>query len=276
MLIDGIIAAVYGVVEGVTEWLPISSTGHMILLEQVLPLNHSDSFAEMFMVVVQLGAILAVVTLYWRRLLPISRAESGAITFDRPNMVLWSKIVVATVPAAIVGVLFDDAIDDLFYNWQTVAAALAVFGVLFIVLERRGRAIQPRVESLDDISYPIALWVGLCQLVAAVFPGTSRSGATILGGLAAGLSRAAAAEFTFLLAVPVMVGASALKLAKFGFNFTPSEAASLAIGTTVAYVVSMVAIRLLVRFVQNNDFEVFGWYRIALAIAVSGYFLLAG
>lgn len=276
MLIDALIAAVYGVVEGVTEWLPISSTGHMILLEQFLPLNHSKNFAEMFMVVVQLGAILAVVTTYWRRLLPISRSDSGALTLDRSNLVLWGKILAATVPAAIVGVLFDDAIDALFYKWQTVATALAVFGVLFIVLERRAGARNARIESLDDITYPLALWVGACQLVAAVFPGTSRSGATILGGLAAGMSRAVAAEFTFLLAVPVMFGASALKLAKFGLDFTGSEMISLAVGTAVAYVVSMIAIKMLVRFVQSNDFEVFGWYRIVLAAVVTAYFWIAG
>lgn len=276
MLINSLIAAAYGLVEGVTEWLPISSTGHMILLEQFLPLNHSDSFSEMFMVVVQLGAILAVVTLYWRRLLPIAREDSGAVVLDRPNVRLWGKILAATVPAAIVGVLFDDAIDAMFYNWQTVAIALAVFGILFIVLERRGHSDQPRVTSIDDITYPLAIWVGACQLVAAVFPGTSRSGATILGGLAAGMSRAVAAEFTFLLAVPVMVGASALKLAKFGFAFSGGELMSLAVGTAVAYIVSLAAIRLLVQFVQRHDFEVFGWYRIALAVAVASYFWLIG
>ena len=280
-LYDVLVAALFGVVEGITEWLPISSTGHMILLGEFIDFSLSPAFSSMFLIVVQLGAILAVVVLYWRRLVPLvwehpsGTGRRASIRIDRRGVVLWAKIVVATIPAAIVGVLWDDAIDAIFYNPWTVATALIVFGVAFLLVERAWHDRSPKVTTLDDITFGQALVVGLFQLVAAVFPGTSRSGATILGGFMLGLSRAVAAEFTFLLAVPTMLGASLLKVGDFGLTFTPVEAMALATGMVVAFLVSLASIRFLVGYIKTHDFTVFGWYRIVLGAAVLLYFVLA-
>ena len=259
-----------GIVEGVTEWLPVSSTGHMILVDEFLKLNVSEAFMEMFLVVIQLGAILAVVLLYWNKLWPF-KIDNG-LKIKRRTMNMWFKIVVACIPAAIVGIIFDDQINKLFYNYQTVAAALIVFGILFIVIENYNRNKKPKINTIDKITYKHALIIGLFQLIAAVFPGTSRSGATIVGALLIGISRTVAAEFTFFLAVPVMFGASALKLVKFGLNFTGAEMIYLLVGMIVAFVVSIISIKFLMNYIKKNDFKAFGWYRIILGIVVILYF----
>lgn len=262
MEIEILKAILLGIVEGITEWLPISSTGHMILVDEFVKMNVSPEFLEMFLVVIQLGAILAVVVIYWRRLIPTSKK----------TWIMWLKIIVACLPAAIIGLLFDDVFNALFYNYQTVAIMLIIFGVLFIVIENRNKNATPKVTDLDDLTYKQALIIGVFQLVAAVFPGTSRSGATILGGLMIGVSRTVAAEFTFFLAIPVMFGASLLKLVKFGLTFTGAETVLLANGMIVAFLVSMAAIKFLMGYIKKHDFKVFGWYRIVLGVIVLGYF----
>ena len=273
MLYELIKSIVFGIVEGVTEWLPISSTGHMILLDRILPLNVSSGFMEMFLVVIQLGAILAVVVLYWKKLCPISLTRR--VHIKRETCSLWLKIGTACVPAAVIGLLFGDQIDALFYNYQTVAAALIVYGILFIAVERRNGARAERIDDLKGIDYKTALFIGIFQLLALI-PGTSRSGATILGAILVGASRTVAAEFTFFLAVPVMLGASLLKLVKFGLHFTAPELAILLTGALAAFLVSMAAIRFLTNFVKRHDFKAFGWYRIALGATVLAFFLFAG
>lgn len=264
----------FGLVEGITEWLPISSTGHMILLDEFVKLNVSAEFLSMFLVVIQLGAILAVVVLYFGQLWPFSLKEKFFIKKDTFSM--WFKIVVACIPAAIVGILFEDMLDELFYNYQTVAMALIVFGILFILIEWQNRGMRSRINSISEITYPIAIWIGVFQLIAAVFPGTSRSGATILGAIMVGVSRTVAAEFTFFLAVPVMLGASLLKIVKFGFDFTTMELVLLFTGMAVAFVVSILVIKLLLGYIRKHTFTVFGWYRIILGVAVLAYFWMAG
>ena len=272
---DYLLAALYGVVEGITEWLPISSTGHMILLEEFLKMNVSQAFWDLFLVVVQLGAILAVVVLYWRRLWPFFRRR-GRIYISTTRFLLWCKIIVSCIPAAMVGLLFDNQINALFYNYVSVAVALIVFGVLFILIEIKNKNLRPKVLRTEKLSFSTAFLIGLFQVIAAVFPGTSRSGATILGGLMLGVSRKVAAEFTFFLAVPVMFGASLLKLVKFGGSFTSTEIGLLAVGLIVAFVVSIVVIRFLMDYIKRHDFKVFGYYRIILGILVLCYaFLLA-
>ncbi|MEG2420326.1 MAG: undecaprenyl-diphosphate phosphatase [Oscillospiraceae bacterium] len=263
-----------GIVEGITEWLPISSTGHMILVDEFLKLNVTPEFKEMFLVVIQLGAILAVVLLYWKKLLPFS--GKGGFHFKKKTLSMWGKIIVACIPAAVVGLLFDDVLNALFYNYQTVSIMLILFGVLFIVIENRNKNTTPKITSIAEITYPTALLIGVFQLIAAVFPGTSRSGATIVGGLMLGVSRTVAAEFTFFLAVPVMFGASALKLFKFflGASITGTEVVLLLTGMVVAFVVSVFAIKFLMGYIKEHDFKVFGWYRIVLGILVLGYFLV--
>lgn len=263
-------AVLFGIVEGITEWLPISSTGHMILLDEFVKLNVSEEFLSMFLVVIQLGAILAVVILYWNQLWPFSIKEKCFIRKDIFSM--WFKVLAACIPAAVVGLLFEEQLDALFYNYTTVAIALIVFGILFIVIEHQNRGMKIKVNSIAEITYPVALWIGAFQLIAAVFPGTSRSGATILGAIMIGVSRTVAAEFTFILAVPVMLGASLLKLVKFGFAFTAPEAALLLIGMVVAFVVSIVVIKFLLGYIRKHDFTAFGWYRIILGIIVLSYF----
>lgn len=264
-------AILFGIVEGITEWLPISSTGHMILLNEFVTLNVSAEFWEMFLVVIQLGAILAVVLLYWNKIFPFHFKEKPVVQKD--IFVLWFKILVACIPAAVVGLAFDDVFDALFYNPWCVAIALIVFGVAFIVIENHNKNTKPKITQLSQITYKTALIIGVFQLLAAIFPGTSRSGATIVGALLIGVSRTVAAEFTFFLAIPVMLGASLLKLVKFGFNFTGPEAVILLVGMVVAFVVSVVVIRFLMGYIKKHDFKVFGWYRIVLGIAVLAYFM---
>lgn len=263
---------ILGIVEGITEWLPISSTGHMILVDEFMPLNVSDAFKEMFFVVIQLGAILAVVVLYWNKLIPFTFKDK--ISIKKDTFTMWFKIVVACIPAAVVGLLWDDVFNDLFYNYTTVAIMLILFGVLFIVIENLNVGKRPKVNSISELTYQMALYIGAFQLIAAVFPGTSRSGATILGALMIGISRSVAAEFTFFLAIPVMFGASALKLVKFGLNFTGSELVLLLTGMVVAFIVSIIAIKFLMGYIKKHDFKVFGWYRIVLGCIVLGYFML--
>lgn len=276
-MIELLKAVFLGLVEGITEWLPVSSTGHMILVDEFLQLGGSAAFHELFLVVIQFAAILAVLTLYWKRFVPLKQTKRGRTVADVQVFRLWLKIIIACVPAAVVGILFDDVLNDLFYNFQTVGLALIVFGVGFLLVEDRNRDRQARTRRVHDITYRDALIIGLFQLLAAIFPGTSRSGATILGGIAIGVSRAAAAEFTFFLAVPVMFGASLLKFAKLGFSYTGLEWAQLAAGSVVAYVVSLLAIRFLMQYVKHHDFKAFGWYRIvlgALVLIYWGYTLL--
>lgn len=261
---------ILGIVEGVTEWLPISSTGHMILVDKYLRLSVTSAFKEMFFVVIQLGAIFAVVILYFNTLLPFSFKNGFSI--KKETMSMWYKIIVACIPAGVVGILFDDKINALFYNYQTVAIMLIVFGVFFILIENYNKGNKPKIKAISEITYKTALIIGLFQLIAAVFPGTSRSGATILGALLIGVSRTVAAEFTFFLAVPVMLGASLLKLLKFGLSFTGSEIIILIIGMLVAFIISILAIKFLMGYIKKHDFKVFGWYRIVLGIIVILYF----
>ena len=268
-LIEIFKAVILGVIEGITEWLPISSTGHMILVDQFLQLGMSDAFKEMFFVVIQLGAIMAVVVLYWKKIFPFSFKKKPFVQND--IIIMWIKIVIACIPAAIVGLFFDDKINELFYNFQTVATALIVFGILFIVIENHNKGKRPRVNNMNQLTYKMAITIGLFQLIAAIFPGTSRSGATILGALLIGVSREVAAEFTFFLAIPVMFGASLLKLVKFGLAFTGFQVTILLVGMVVAFVVSILAIKFLVGYIKKNDFKVFGWYRIILGIILLGY-----
>jgi undecaprenyl-diphosphatase UppP len=263
---------VLGIVEGVTEWLPISSTGHMILVDEFIKLNVSPAFLEMFLVVIQLGAIFAVIMLYWKTLLPFS-LQNKKVSIDKATVLLWIKITVSCVPAAVVGLLFDDRLNELFYNYQTVAVMLVLFGILFIVIENKHKNKTSSMNSIAEITYTAAIVIGLFQLIAAVFPGTSRSGATILGGLLLGVSRTVAAEYTFFLAVPVMFGASALKLFKFGTDFTGTEIFTLILGMVTAFIVSVAAIRFLMSYIKKNDFKIFGWYRIILGLAVLAYFI---
>ena len=268
-LIEIFKAVILGGIEGITEWLPISSTGHMILVDQFLQLGMSDAFKEMFFVVIQLGAIMAVVVLYWKKIFPFSFKKKPFVQND--IIIMWIKIVIACVPAAIVGLFFDDKINEFFYNFQTVATALIVFGILFIVIENHNKGKRPRVNNMNQLTYKMAITIGLFQLIAAIFPGTSRSGATILGALLIGVSREVAAEFTFFLAIPVMFGASLLKLVKFGLAFTGFQVTILLVGMAVAFVVSILAIKFLVGYIKKNDFKVFGWYRIILGIILLGY-----
>lgn len=262
-----------GIVEGITEWLPISSTGHMILLNELIHLNVSDAFMEMFLVVIQLGAILAVVVLYWNKLWPFTTPSRGFL--KKETWSLWFKVLAAVLPAAIIGLPFDDKIDELFYNYQTVAITLIVYGVLFIVLENRNRRRKPQVRNFKQLTYPMAFFIGIFQVLALI-PGTSRSGATILGAMLLGLSRSVAAEFSFFLGIPVMFGASLLKIVKFGFDFTGTEAAILLVGMSVAFIVSILAIKFLMSYIKKNDFKAFGYYRIVLGIIVLAYFLIFG
>ena len=264
-------AIILGIVEGITEWLPVSSTGHMILVDEFINLNVSPAFKEMFFVVIQLGAVMAVVVLYWKKLFPFSTKEKFLIKEETFQM--WLKIVVACIPAAVVGILLDDKIDELFYNYQTVALALIIVGIAFIIVENRNKGRVFTKTELSDITYKDAIIIGLFQLIAAIFPGTSRSGATIIGAIMFGVSRGLATEFTFFLAIPVMFGASLLKVLKFGLIFTGTEVAVLLIGMIVAFIVSMISIKFLTDYVKKHDFTVFGWYRIILGIIVILYFL---
>lgn len=273
-------AILFGIVEGITEWLPISSTGHLILLDEFVQFeNVSENFFEMFEVVIQLGAILAVVALFFKQIWPFCRKgkgykESGPLAYVNMEIfTLWFKILVACVPAAIIGILFDDQMNALFFHWYVVAGALIVFGVAFLVVENWNKGKTPKVTQLSKLSYQAALFIGAFQLLAAIFPGTSRSGATIVGALLIGISRPVAAEFTFFLAIPVMFGASLLKLLKFGLAFSAMELIVLATAMVTAFAVSVVVIKFLLSYIKRHDFKVFGWYRIGLGALVFLYFL---
>ena len=268
-------AVFLGIVEGITEWLPISSTGHMILVDEFIKMNISEEFKALFLVVIQLGAILAVVVLYFNRLWPFSAKEKYFICKDKFSM--WFKIFVACIPAGLIGVLFDDAIDELLMKPLVVVITLILYGVLFIVLEKKKIGANPRVEAIDELTYKDALFIGIFQLLALI-PGTSRSGATIIGGMLIGCARPVAAEFTFFLAVPVMAGASLIKSVKFGmengFSLSGNEMLVLVTGMVVAFAVSVIVIRFLMSYIRKHDFVIFGWYRIVLGLILLGYFCL--
>ena len=273
--IEIIKAIFFGIVEGITEWLPISSTGHLILLERFIKMNVSEDFMNMFRVVIQLGAIMAVVVIYWKQIWFVDfHGFKSKPTLKKDILNLWGKIMVACVPAAIVGVFLDDFFEALFYNEVCVSIALIVFGVAFIIIETLNKKKSVKTESVADITYKLALLIGVFQLIAAIFPGTSRSGATIVGALLLGVSRAAAADFTFFLAIPVMFGASLLKIVKYGLGFSIQEFVVLLVAMIVAYAVSMIVIKLLLKFIKKHDFKVFGWYRIVLGILVLAMFFV--
>lgn len=257
--------------EGITEWLPISSTGHMILVDEFIRLNMSDAFKEMFLVVIQLGAIMAVVLLYFHKLNPLSPKKS--LKQKKETMAIWYKVVVGVLPAAVLGFLFDDWLDEHLYNYQTVALMLVIYGILFIIIENRNKGKAGKVQNFPDLSYKTAFLIGMFQVLSLI-PGTSRSGATILGAILLGTSRTIAAEYSFFLSIPVMFGASLLKLVKFGFDFSGEELMILGVGTAVAFIVSVFAIRFLLGYIKTNDFKAFGWYRIILGVLVMGYFLI--
>lgn len=272
MITEIIKSIILGIVEGITEWLPISSTGHMILVNEFLKMNVSDAFMEMFLVVIQFGAILAVVVLYFKKLIPF-QIKGKKIVFDKDIFSMWLKIIFACIPAAVIGLLFNDQIDEYFYNFQTVAIALIVYGVLFILIEKKNKNKIPKINNMNEITYKTAFIIGIFQLLAALIPGTSRSGATILGGILIGMSRTLAAEFTFFLAIPVMFGASLLKLFKFGFMFSASEIYILVFGLVSAFVMSVIAIKFLVGYIKKHSFSAFGVYRIILGLIVILYWI---
>ena len=263
---------VLGMVEGFTEWLPISSTGHLILINKLIQLDVSPEFMEMFRVVIQLGAILAVVMLYFDRLNPLSRSKRG--DQRRVALILWSKIIVACVPAAILGKLLDDWMDAHLYNGLVVSIMLVVYGILFILIENRNQTSKPQITKMWQLNYQTALYIGMFQVLALI-PGTSRSGVTILGAVILGCSRAVAAEFSFFVGIPVMLGASLLKLAKFGFRFSNAEILYLVLGMAVAFLVSVYSIRFLMSWVKKNDFKVFGYYRIVLGVIVLIWYVIS-
>ena len=263
-------AVLFGIVEGITEWLPISSTGHMILLNEFVRLEVSPKFWELFLVVIQLGAILAVVLLFWKKIFPIEKKKSYRLNPQIMNM--WYKVVVACIPAAVVGLLFDDILEQYLYNYITVSLALILFGVAFIIIEEKNKTMVSKINTINEITWKTAIIIRGFQLIAAIFPGTSRSGATILGALLIGVSRTVAAEFTFFLAIPVMLGASLLKLLKYGFHYTATEWSLLAVGMVVAFLVSVFVIKFLMDYIKKHDFKIFGWYRIILGSLVLLYF----
>ena len=262
-----------GIVEGITEWLPISSTGHMILVDEFIKLDVSKEFLDMFMVVIQLGAILAVLVLYFHKLNPFSRKKT--LVERKQTWSLWLKVIIACLPAAVIGLIFDDKINELFFNAWTIAITLIVYGVLFIIVEIFNRKRKPKIRELSQLPYTMAFLIGVFQLLALI-PGTSRSGVTIITALLLGASRFVAAEFTFFLAIPVMLGASALKLVKFGFSYTGLEIAILIAGVLTAFLVSVLAIKFLMKYIKKHDFKIFGVYRILLGIAVIIYFSIVG
>ena len=271
-IIETLKAILFGLVEGITEWLPISSTGHMILLDEFVKMNVSAEFWKLFLVVIQLGAIMAVVLIYFRKIFPFNFNKAKGPFIKKDIFVLWFKILMACIPAAVVGILFDDFLDKYLYNSYVVATMLIIFGVGFIYIESKKH--ETRVGTLKELTYKDAMIIGLFQLIAAIFPGTSRSGATILGALMIGISRKVAAEFTFFLAIPVMFGASLLKIIKIGFAFTMIEYWILFFGMLVAFVVSVLVIKFLMSYIKKHDFKIFGYYRIILGILVFVYFLM--
>ena len=282
MFLDIVKSIIFGIIEGITEWLPISSTGHLILAEQFIKFeNVSPEFWSMFQVVIQLGAIFAVILIYFKKIWPFTKNKEKAIKskgilsfLDKNIMNLWGKILVACIPAAIIGILVDDVFEELFYNPTCIAIALIVFGIAFIVVENWNKNKKSGKDKNSEITYKNALIIGIFQLIAAIFPGTSRSGATIIGGLLIGLSRANAAEFTFYLAIPTMLGASLLKVLKFGLAFTTAEIVILVVGMLVSFIISMFVIKFLMNYIKKHDFKVFGYYRIILGIIVLLYFYL--
>lgn len=268
-MLDILKSIIFGIVEGITEWLPISSTGHLIIMEELLKLDQGDAFFEMFQVVIQLGAILAVVVIYFHKLNPFSPAKT-----QKQKMMtwqIWIKVIIGCLPVAVVGLLFDDWIDKTLYHWYVVALMLIVYGILFIVVENYQKNREPQVKKFSQLTIPMILIIGVFQMLAMI-PGTSRSGATIVGALMLGVSRSVAAEYTFFLAIPVMFGASLLKLIKFGFAFTAMQAAVLLVGMIVSFAVSIVAIKFLMSYIRKNDFKVFGYYRIVLGVIVFLFF----
>ena len=275
-MLEIIKAIILGIVEGITEWLPISSTGHIILVEQFLKQDQSQDFKDMFDVVIQLGAIMAVVIIFWKKLWPFGRKGNAHPLNKTPFgkmvktdiFIMWFKVLVACIPAAVVGLAFDDWIDAHLRTPYVIAVALIVFGIAFIVVENWNKTRKPKVNSIEELTYQAAFIIGVFQLIAALFPGTSRSGATIVGALLIGIARPVAAEFTFFLAVPTMFGASLLKLLKFGFHFTGSEFAVLLTGMIVSFIVSIFVIKFLMDYIKKHDFKAFGWYRIGLGILV--------
>lgn len=276
LIVELIKSLLYGIVEGITEWLPVSSTGHLILLEELLPLNVSDSFSEMFDVVIQLGAILAVIVLFFRKLNPFSPSKPPLE--KKSTWGLWLRVLVAVIPSAVIGVLLDDWLDEHLYNDITVAITLIVYGILFILIEKLKPASKAAVTHVEGIDYKLAFLIGAFQILALI-PGTSRSGATILGAMLLGCSRSAAAEFSFFMAIPTMLGASLLKIVKLfaeGVAVTPSEWGILAVGCISAFAVSLCAIKFLMDFVKKHSFSAFGVYRIMLGVLVIGYFLIFG
>lgn len=269
-----------GIVEGITEWLPISSTGHMLLVDEFLQLSASEEFKEMFFVLIQLGAILAVVVLFWNKMFPFAIGKSSTenkklIRVKKDIFSLWFKVCFALIPSAVLGFLFDDFLEEHFGNALTISLMLIIYGVAFIIIEKWNKSRTAKVDTLENVTYKLAFIVGLFQVLSMI-PGTSRSGATIIGALIIGMSRVVAAEFTFFLAVPTMLGASLLKLVKFGFEFTSAEFIILAIGMAVAFVTSIISIKFLMSFIKKNDFTVFGWYRIMLGVLVIAYLAFAG
>lgn len=277
-----------GIIEGITEWLPISSTGHMILVDEFLKLNASENFKEMFFVVIQLGAILAVVVLFWKKLFPFEKktllrkptsspdlpAQKIKWQIKKESLSLWGKVLIASLPAAIIGLPLDDWLDEKFYNYQTVALMLITYGILFILVENKSSSKNFPIRSIENLGLREVLIIGGFQVLALI-PGTSRSGATIIGAMLVGVSRKVAAEFTFFLAIPVMFGASLLKLVKYGFAFSLIEATYLLLGMVVAFFVSIVAIRFLMNYIKQHNFKVFGYYRIALGFLVLLYFFFS-
>lgn len=264
---------ILGIVEGITEWLPISSTGHMLLVDEFIHMNMTEQFKEMFFYVIQLGAILAVVILFWKKMWPFQTKDKVKPFVKKDTIALWIKVVIACIPGAVVTILFDDYIEAHLQTPTIIAIALIFYGILFIVIENWNKKRSPKTAALEDISYKTAFLIGLFQ-VLSIIPGTSRSGATIIGALILGVSRVAAAEFTFFLAVPVMIGMSGLKLIKFGLNFSSAEIVVLAVGCIVAFLVSVLVIKFLMSYIKKKDFKLFGWYRIVLGIIVLAYFWL--
>ena len=268
-MLEALKVIILGIVEGITEWLPISSTGHLILVEEFVKLNFSQSYLDMFNVVIQLGAIMAVVVIYFHRLNPFSPKKTEKQ--KKMTLQLWVKVVIASIPAGVVGILFNDFIEEKFNNSYVVATMLIVVGVLFIVIENRHKGRKPQITKISQMGVPVLIWIGVFQMLAMI-PGTSRSGATIIGALALGVSRTAAADFTFFLAIPAMAGASLVKLRHFGFDFTGIELGLLLLVCVVSFVVSILAIKFLLKYIQNHDFKAFGYYRIVLGIIVFLYF----
>lgn len=267
---------ILGIVEGITEWLPISSTGHLILADEFIQLDVTPEFMEMFRVVIQLGAILAVVCLYFSRLWPFRNQKEASNAWERyvdmDKMVLWFKIIVACLPAVAIGLPFDDLLEEKLYNYVVVALMLILYGILFLIIENYNAKRTPKITDLKDLTFRTAFLIGVFQVLSLI-PGTSRSGSTIIGGILLGTSRTVAAEFTFFLAIPVMFGASLLKLIKFGLHFTGAEALILLVGMLTAFLVSILAIKFLMGYIKKHDFKVFGWYRIVLGVLVFGYFI---